>query len=54
MLDEVARLAAELEHRHLALAAIAEAERHHGGADAGADVDRARRFVIRALAGVAA
>ena len=54
MLDEVAGLAAELEHRDLALAAIAEAERHHRGADAGADVDRARGLVAGALAGVAA
>ena len=45
VLDEVARLAAELEDRDLALAAIAEAERHHRGADAGADVDRALGLV---------
>src|SRR5579871_5999636 len=40
VLDEVARRAAELEHRDLTLPAIAEAERHHRGADPGADVDR--------------
>src|SRR5579863_10247603 len=39
MLDEVARRAAELEHRHLALAAIAETKRDHCGADPGPDVD---------------
>src|SRR5580698_7278831 len=48
VLDEVARRAAELEHRHLALAAITEAKRHHRGADPGTDVDRAGRLSLRA------
>src|SRR6187551_3604142 len=54
VLDEVARLAAELEHRDLALAPIAEAERHHRGADTGAHVDRAGGFVVPTVLRVAA
>src|SRR6185312_17335744 len=41
MLDEVAGRAPELEHRHLALAAIAEAKRDDRRADARAHVDGA-------------
>ena len=49
MLDEIAGLATELEHRHLAFTAIADPERHHGGADARADVDRALGLVAVAI-----
>ena len=41
VLVERARRRAELEDRELALAAIAESERHHRGADPRADVERA-------------
>src|SRR4029077_9153752 len=49
-----AGLAAQLEHRDLALAAIAESEGNDRGADAGAHVDRAGRFVILTLVHVPA
>src|SRR5580692_751721 len=48
VLDEVAGRAAELEHRHLAFAALAEAKRHHRRADPGAHVDRTGRLAIAA------
>ena len=48
VLDEVAGRAAELEHRHLALAAVAEAEGDHRRADPRADVDGAGRLVVGA------
>src|SRR6185369_331220 len=54
MLDEVAGLAPELEHRHLTLAPLAEPEGDDRGADAGADVDRAFRFPPPAVLGVPA